>query len=118
MNFKHVIAIVRPEAVESAEAKLRSIGVSGLTLVKVRGFGEYKNFFRPDLLSDHVKIEIFVEESKVDALVEALLEVTRFDVPGAGVLAVTPVERFLHLRTATEPLPEANSDPDSQGPRK
>ncbi|MEO5669894.1 MAG: P-II family nitrogen regulator [Ramlibacter sp.] len=118
MNFKHVIAIVRPEAVESAEAKLRSIGVGGLTLVKVRGFGEYKNFFRSDLLSDHVKIEIFVEESKVDALVEALLEVTRSDVPGAGIVAVTPVERFLHLRTGNEILPESNSNPDSQEIRK
>ena len=112
MKFKHVIAIVRPDAVESLEAKLRSVGVGGLTLVKVRGFGEYKNFFRSDLLSDHLKIEIFVEESRVDALVEALLEVTRSDIPGAGVVAVTPVERFLHLRTGTEMLPESHRHPD------
>ena len=112
MKFKHVIAIVRPDIVESLEVKLRSIGVGGLTLTKVKGFGEYKNFFTDDLLSDHTQIEIFVEEPKADALVEALLEVAHCDIPGTGVVAVMSVDRFLHLRTGTEMLPESHRHPD------
>lgn len=105
MNFKYVVAIVPPDAVESLERKLRSIGVGGVTLTKVKGFGEYKNFFTSDFLSEYTKIEIFTEESKVKELVGALLEVGDADIPGSGIVAVIPVDRFLHLRTGTEDLP-------------
>jgi nitrogen regulatory protein PII len=105
MSFKYVVAIVPPEAVESLERKLRNIGVGGVTLTKVKGFGEYKNFFTSDLLTEHTKIEIFTEESKVEPLLEALMEVGRSDIPGSGIVAVIPVDRFLHLRTGTEDLP-------------
>lgn len=105
MNFKYVVAIVPPDAVKSLEAKLMRIGVGGITLTKVKGFGEYKNFFTSDLLSDHTKIEIFTEESKVAPLLDALLEIGDADIPGSGIVAVLPVDKFLHLRTRTEDLP-------------
>lgn len=107
MHYKYVIAIVRPDVVESLEAKLKSVGVTGLTLTKVKGFGEYKNFFTSDWLTDHTKVEIFVEERHVDALIQVLLQMSRSDIPGAGVVAVMPVDRFLHLRTGTETLPDS-----------
>jgi len=105
MQFKYVIAIVPPDVVEPLEAKLKSIGVTGLTLTRVKGFGEYKNFFTSDGLTDHTKVEIFVEEHHVDALIQTLLQMSQSDLPGAGIVAVMPVERFLHLRTGTETLP-------------
>ncbi len=105
MNFKYVVAIVPSDALELLEAKLASIHVGGITLTKVMGFGEYKNFFTSDWLSEHTKMEIFTEEAKVERLLNALLEAAHSDAPGAGIGAVMPVERFLHLRTGTEVLP-------------
>ncbi|TBR72409.1 MAG: P-II family nitrogen regulator [Burkholderiaceae bacterium] len=105
MNFKYVVAIVRSDAVESLETKLASIHVGGITLTKVKGFGEYKNFFTSDWLSEHTKMEIFTEEAKVELLLDALLKAAHSDIAGAGIVAVMPVERFLHLRTGTEVLP-------------
>ena len=105
MNFKYVVAVIRSDALESLEARLAGIHVGGITLTKVKGFGEYKNFFTSDWLSEHTKIEIFAEESKVELLLNALLEAAHSDVPGAGIVAVIPAERFLHLRTGTEALP-------------
>lgn len=110
MSFKYVVAIVPPEAVESLERKLRSIRVGGITLTRVKGFGEYKNLFANDYLSDHTKIEIFAEESKVGGLLDALLETAGSDVPGSGVVAVIAVDQFLHLRTGTESLPAPGRD--------
>ena len=114
MNFKYVIAIVPPESVETLQQKLRTMGVGGITLTKVKGFGEYKNFFSSDWLSDHMKIEIFAEESRLDSLLAAVLETGACDVPGAGIVAVLSVERFLHLRTGTEVLParKASGNPE------
>jgi nitrogen regulatory protein P-II 1 len=111
MNFKYVIAIVPPDAVEQLQSRLRSIGVGGITMSSVKGFGEYKNFFTTDWLTAHTKIELFVEQSKVDALVQALLEASDSDLPGTGVAAVMPVDRFVHLRTGTETLPESAGQP-------
>lgn len=109
MNFKYVVAIVPLESVASVEKELRSIHVGGITLTRVKGFGEYKNFFSEDWLSEHTKVEVFVEESKLDGVVNALLETAFHDVPGAGIVAVMSTEKFLHLRTGTEILPGAPS---------
>ncbi|ABE45406.1 P-II family nitrogen regulator [Polaromonas sp. JS666] len=108
MNFKYVVAIVPPDAVKSLEARLIRMGVGGITLTKVKGFGEYKNFFTRDLLSEHTKIEIFTEASKLEPLLDALLEVGDADIPGSGIVAVIPVDRFLHLRTGTDDLPASS----------
>lgn len=105
MNIKYVVAIIPLESVQSVQRKLRSIHIGGITLTRVKGFGEYRNLFTEDWLSEHVKIEVFVKEAKAEGLVEALLASALSDVPGAGILAVMPVEKFLHLRTGTEVLP-------------
>lgn len=97
MNFKYVVAIVRPELAAPLEEKLSAVGVGGITLSKVKGFGDYKNFFSRDWLSEYTKVEIFTEESKVDALLDVLQESAEADVSGVGVVAVMPVDRFLHL---------------------
>lgn len=105
MNFKYVVAIVPPEAVEPLEARLRRIGVGGITLAKVKGFGEYKNFFTRDWLSEHTRVEIFAEESKVELLLDALREIGDADISGSGIVVVLSVDKFFHLRTRTEDLP-------------
>lgn len=106
MDFKYVVAIIPLESVQSVQRRLRSLHVGGITLTRVKGFGEYKNLFTEDWLSERMKIEVFIEEAKAQELVEALLASALSDVPGAGILAVMPVEKFLHLRTGTEVLPD------------
>ncbi|MDZ7855773.1 P-II family nitrogen regulator [Sphaerotilus sp.] len=101
MPYKYVIAIVRPDSVAPLERKLTQLGVSGITLSRVKGFGEYKNFFSDDWLSEHTKLEIFVEDAHVAALLDAL-RASASDVPGAGVAAVMPVEAFQHLRAGSD----------------
>lgn len=64
-----------PEFAVPLEAKLRSLGIGGITLSKVRGFGEYRNYFSGDGLTEHTKVEIFVDDDKVEALLAALRDV-------------------------------------------
>lgn len=113
MKFKCVVAIVSPEAVKSLERKLKSIHVGGITLTRVRGFGEYKNLFTDDWLSEHTKIEIFAEEAKVEGLLDAVFEAAGSDVPGAGVVAVVPVDKFFHLHARTGHWPAPGLDTDA-----
>lgn len=107
MNIKYVVAIVRSDALDALESRLQAIRVDGLTVSRVKGYGEYKNLFTNDWMTEHTKVEIFAEESKVQAITGALLEISRSDVPGAGIVAVLSTERFVHLRTGAESLPDA-----------
>ncbi len=95
MAFKYVIAILQPEVIAALEAQLSRGGVGGITLSRVKGFGDYKNFFSRDWATDHTKAELFVDEARVGALLDVLREVTNSAAP--GVVAVVPVESFHHL---------------------
>lgn len=106
MSFKYVVAITSSEFAVSVEAKLLSLGIGGITLSKVKGFGEYRNFFSRDWLTEHTKVEIFVEDAKVDALLEVLRELANTGEVGGGIVAVVPVYEFLHLRDGTEVSPD------------
>lgn len=99
MNTRCVIAIVPSELLERLEKRLATVHAPGLTAMKVKGYGEYRNFFSSDLTTAHTKIEIFAEEAEVAAITNAILEVGQSTVPGAGIVAVIPVETFLHLHT-------------------
>ncbi|MEP6657097.1 MAG: P-II family nitrogen regulator [Betaproteobacteria bacterium] len=107
MSIKRVIAIIRSDMLGSLEARLKKLQIGGITVSRVKGYGEYRNLYTIDWMSEHAKVEIFIEEAKVDALIEAMLDVAHAEPPGAGIVAVLPVERFLHLRTGTDTLPEA-----------
>jgi nitrogen regulatory protein P-II 1 len=102
MEFKYVVAIVRPEVVRRLEERLVRLDISGISLSRVKGFGEYKNFFSNDWLTEHVRIEIIARAGQLDALLDALLEVTGPQSSSSGIVAVMPVERFLHLRDSAQ----------------
>lgn len=102
MSTKCVIAIVPSELLETLERKLATVHAPGLTATKVKGYGEYKNFFSSDLTTVHTKIEIFAEEAHVAAITNAIVEVAHSTVPGAGIVAVIPVDSLLHLHVPSE----------------
>lgn len=105
MSTKYVVAIVREDALEQIQQRLSLLQVRGLSVSKVRGVGEYRDFFSLSQMTEHLQIQIFVDASKVDAVVAAVLDAADSDLPGAGIIAVLPVEQFLHVRTRTERLP-------------
>lgn len=104
MTTRYVVAIVPAESVQPLQAQLHALGVKGMTLTRVRGFGEYKNFYSDDGLTEHVKLEMFVQASEVEPLLAALVQWSRLEGPGAGVAAVLKVDAFVHRRTGTEIL--------------
>lgn len=106
MSLKYVVAIIRPDVLRALEVKLGSLHVRGMTVTKVKGCGEYTDFFSKNHLTEHIKIEIFIEESRLEALTNAIMDVAHSDVPGAGIVAVMPVEKLLHVRTRSETLPD------------
>lgn len=59
-GFCNVTAIIRCEVLEKVERRLQGLGVSGMSVTRVRGRGEYTNFYSSEGMATHDRIEILV----------------------------------------------------------
>jgi len=97
--LRKVTAIIRVMVLEQVEERLKDLGVSGITVTRVKGYGEYANFFRSDWTVEHARIEIFVWRERAEEIARAIVEAAHTGVPGDGLVAVLPVEAVYHVRT-------------------
>jgi len=113
--IKKVTAIVRTDALEDVESRLRGLGVPGVTVSRVKGFGEYANFFTPDWKSAHARVEIFIDEAQVQFLVDTIMATAHSGLPGDGIVAVAPVDDLYRIRDyhRLESLPGRRADDDA-----
>jgi nitrogen regulatory protein P-II 1 len=107
--MKKVEAIVKPFKLDEVREALGDIGISGLTVTEVKGFGRQKGHtelyrgaeYMVDFLPK-VKLEIIVKEEQADACVEAILEAANTGNIGDGKIFVSPIERVVRIRTGEE----------------
>jgi nitrogen regulatory protein P-II 1 len=104
--MKKIEAIIRPHLLENVKDALQALGVQGMTISEVRGFGrqkghtevyrgsEYKVEFVPK-----VKIEVVLDDEIVDGAVDAISKATRTGKFGDGKIFVLPVEDAVRIRT-------------------
>jgi nitrogen regulatory protein P-II 1 len=71
MDLSVVLAAIRGNVLERVEQGLREIDVRGISVSKVKGYGEYHNFFARDYMVESVRLEIFTRTDKVDAITPA-----------------------------------------------
>ena len=102
MNFKQITAIIPPDVLEDIENELRVINVQGMTVSHVHGMGEYKNFYAKDLMTDCIRIEIITDASKTQQVVNTVAKVSHLGSDTDGVIAVFPVEEFIHIKDYEE----------------
>jgi nitrogen regulatory protein P-II 1 len=107
--MKLVTAVIKPFKLDDVKDALKEAGSSGITVSEVRGFGrqgghtetyrgaEYKIDFVPK-----VQIKIVVEDSAVDAVVEAITKSAATGKIGDGKIWVTDVDRIVRIRTGEE----------------
>ncbi|MDE3150692.1 MAG: P-II family nitrogen regulator [Gemmatimonadota bacterium] len=107
MTWCKVTAIVRGLALERVEQQLEQLGVPGVTVTQVRGFGEYRDFFRHDWTVGHARLELYVPQGDADRYVAAILEAARTGEPGDGIVTVAPVESVIRIRDGRRTPDEA-----------
>ncbi|MEO7760572.1 MAG: P-II family nitrogen regulator [Casimicrobiaceae bacterium] len=106
MDIKLIIATFPRRNLEAVEERLRHINVERVDVCKVRGYGEYRNFYTRDWMVDEVRLDIFTRQDEVDGITAAIMEGAHSELPVAGVIAVVPVEKFMLIRTQAEATPE------------
>jgi len=103
MKYRKITAIVAVERLEAVERALQIQGVDGVSLSQVRGYGEYQDFYKPDMMTRHARIEIFCRADEVESLVRCLMDAAHTGCAGDGIVAVLPVEELYCIRTKREP---------------
>ena len=104
--MKLVAAIIKPFKLDDVREALADIGVSGITVIEVKGFGRQKGHtelyrgaeYVVDFLPK-IKIEIAVAEEMADKAVAAIVEAANTGRIGDGKIFVSPMEEVIRIRT-------------------
>ena len=104
--MKLISAIIKPFKLDDVKEALRGLGVNGMTVSEVQGFGrqrghtevyrgtEYTVDFVPK-----VRVEVLVDDGDVEQVTGAIVNAARTDKIGDGKVWVTPVEQVVRIRT-------------------
>ncbi len=102
MNYRKVTAIIRRDVLEKVEHVLQAMGVQGISVTKVKGYGEYADFYSSDWMVSHARIEIFTDETQADPIAQAIMNSAHIGAEGDGIVAILPVEKLYRIRTRAE----------------
>ena len=104
--MKRITAIIKPFKLDEVREALGQVGVSGLTVTEVKGFGRQRGHtelyrgaeYVVDFLPK-VKIEVVVTDEGLDAAIEAIIGAAKTGRIGDGKIFVTAVEQVIRIRT-------------------
>ncbi len=104
--MKKIEAIIKPFKLDEVKEALQDIGVQGLSVIEVKGFGRQKGHtelyrgaeYIVDFLPK-VKIEVVLDDDQVEAAVEAIIDAAKTDKIGDGKIFVSPIEQAFRIRT-------------------
>jgi nitrogen regulatory protein P-II 2 len=104
--MKLITAVIKPFKLDEVRAALSDLGVSGMTVTEVKGFGRQRGhtelYRGAEYVVDFVpktRIEIAVRSELLDQVVEAVVKAARTGKVGDGKIFVTEIERVVRIRT-------------------
>jgi len=104
--MKKIEAIIKPFKLDEVKEALQEVGIQGLSVIEVKGFGRQKGHtelyrgaeYVVDFLPK-VKIEVVLADDQVDGAVEAIIKAANTDKIGDGKIFVSSVEQAIRIRT-------------------
>jgi nitrogen regulatory protein P-II 1 len=104
--MKKIEAIIKPFKLDEVKDALNAIGIKGMTVTEVKGYGRQKGhteiYRGAEYVVDFIpkiKIEIIIDEAQVDQVIDTIIKVSRTGKIGDGKIFVLPVERVIRVRT-------------------
>ncbi len=104
--MKKIEAVIKPFKLDEVRESLSEVGITGLTVTEVKGFGRQKGHtelyrgaeYVVDFLPK-IKIEVIVADETIDRAIEAIIKAARTGKIGDGKIFVMPVEQVVRIRT-------------------
>ena len=107
--MKLITTIIKPFKLEEVRQSLDAIGITGMTITEVKGFGRQKGHTELYRGAEYVidflpkiKIEIAVSSDQVDAVISAITQSASTGKIGDGKIFVSPLEKVIRIRTGEE----------------
>ncbi|MBK1727446.1 P-II family nitrogen regulator [Halorhodospira neutriphila] len=107
--MKKVEAIIKPFKLDDVREALSDIGITGMTVTEVKGFGRQKGHTELYRGAEYVvdflpkmRLEVVVSDGEVDRCVEAITQAAQTGKIGDGKIFVSEVERVIRIRTGEE----------------
>lgn len=104
--MKMVMAIIKPFKLDDVREALADVGVNGITVIEVKGFGRQKGHTELYRGAEYVvdflpklKLEVAVTDEQVEAVVEAIMQAAHTGAIGDGKIFVWELERAVRIRT-------------------
>jgi len=102
MIYKKITAIIRPDLLGKVEKTLKGLGVPGISISQVKGYGEYADFYSDDWMVTHARIEVIIDTERAEEIAQAIMDTAHTGLEGDGIVAIVPVEKLYHIRTKAE----------------
>jgi nitrogen regulatory protein P-II 1 len=104
--MKQITAVIKPFKLDDVKAALEVLGIQGLTVTEVQGFGRQRGHtevyrgaeYTVDLVPK-VRVDVLVDTPDADKIVDAIVEAARTGKIGDGKVWVTPIETLVRVRT-------------------
>jgi nitrogen regulatory protein P-II 1 len=107
--MKKIEAIIKPFKLDEVKNALHEVGVTGMTVTEVKGFGRQKGHTEVYRGAEYVidflpkiKIEVVLDDVLVERAVQAVMDAARTDKIGDGKIFVVPVEQAVRIRTGEQ----------------
>ena len=107
--MKLITAIIKPFKLDDVREALHDLGIHGLTVTEVKGYGRQKGHTEMYRGAEYVvdflpkmKLEIAVKEELVDQAVEAIIQAAQTGKIGDGKIFITPLEDVIRIRTGEQ----------------
>jgi nitrogen regulatory protein P-II 1 len=105
-DMKKIEAIIKPFKLDEVKSALTDLGIQGLTVVEVKGFGRQKGHteiyrgseYTVDFLPK-IKIEVVINDEQVSTVTEAIIKAAKTGKIGDGKIFVSTVEKVIRIRT-------------------
>ena len=106
INMKKIEAIIKPYKVDEVKEALQEVGITGMSVLEAKGFGRQKGHteiyrgseYRVDFLPKS-KLELVVEDDKVDEVIEAITNAAKTGKVGDGKIFVSDIQKAIRIRT-------------------
>lgn len=114
--MKKIEAIIRPVKLDAVKAALVNVGITGMTVTPIRGYGRqkghvetYRGATKAIEFQQKVKVEVILPDERAETIAAAILETAKTGQIGDGKVFFMPVDRSVRIRTGTDDSSESST---------
>ncbi len=98
MEYRKITAIISGSCLPAVEEALQHEATIEVAVTRIKGYGDYKNFYNPEWISTQARIEVFAALADASDIAKAIMDAAYAGLSTDGIVAVLPVEEIYRIR--------------------